>query len=524
MTSVLMCLMVAAFFIQNFLLLKFISKMFYIKGDIVSIIILSATSAGINLVLRFVFITSSPVAYMALTLFHFFQVALFVETDILTKITFGLMTPIHLMANSFIINSIVALVTKYTYYDLFNDTNLFMMVRTSNAITLALLIYLLSKVFGLKYFDELKKYPQRMKICVMLEILVVTNLLGASSMFVSLEFSYTVIIHMLVVAISMLGFFYLGMFMLVGFKMLDDYKIYTHSKLLENMYRNLLIEKSERTIEIDCRSGRVLNYMYKGEAKKAFVGQHYESLLQDIMHGKIHPAEKDSFVSKHKLSYMSILCSDDITSFYECEYRLQSDDGSYTWYKDLISVYREGNSNNIKAVMVTNNIQSSKNLEISATVDGLSGLYNKSTTEVLINAHLQEYKWGVLFMIDVDNFKSINDNFGHDIGDEVIKEVAAKLTYIFKPEDIIGRMGGDEFMVFVTSLGNVDINDRANQICDSIRKTYSINDISVTISASIGICEVSEFICSFVDLYKIADTALYESKSRGKNTYTIRQI
>ena len=90
-------------------------------------------------------------------------------------------------------------------------------------------------------------------------------------------------------------------------------------------------------------------------------------------------------------------------------------------------------------------------LEDKADTDLLTDLNNKMATERKIREYMEKYpdKQGVLFVLDVDNFKKINDTMGHAFGDEVLRSLAVRLQSMFRATDIVGRTGGDEFMVFL---------------------------------------------------------------------------
>ncbi len=158
-----------------------------------------------------------------------------------------------------------------------------------------------------------------------------------------------------------------------------------------------------------------------------------------------------------------------------------------------------------------------------AQKDALTGLYNKKTTEELIIKFLSDKenaKCGALMIIDIDNFKSINDTFGHLYGDAVIKQLGSSLRNIFQKSDVLGRVGGDEFFVFLRNYNEHEIlKQRAEQICNEFRKEYEQNGVIVKVSASVGIATTdNSFI--FEDIYKMADIALYNTKARGKNDYS----
>ena len=158
-------------------------------------------------------------------------------------------------------------------------------------------------------------------------------------------------------------------------------------------------------------------------------------------------------------------------------------------------------------------------LEKRAQVDQLTELLNKSTTQELIEMRLaagnRTGKHGALIMIDVDNFKTVNDRYGHAMGDHVLSEIGRVIRNSFRGADVAGRVGGDEFMVYAQ---DVESGEAAVQL--AIRLTEHIEAIpdlpSVTLSAGIALFPTHGK--SFQELYKAADAALYQVKKSGKAT------
>ncbi len=124
-----------------------------------------------------------------------------------------------------------------------------------------------------------------------------------------------------------------------------------------------------------------------------------------------------------------------------------------------------------------------------------------------------------------DNFKTVNDKLGHNIGDQLIVDVSNDLVGLFRKDDIIGRIGGDEFLVFVKlAAEDFNIENKAIEICEALSKTYSNDVAHVSVTASIGISKTSLLTYNFDQLFKLADVALYTSKEKGKNTFTCMDI
>jgi len=158
----------------------------------------------------------------------------------------------------------------------------------------------------------------------------------------------------------------------------------------------------------------------------------------------------------------------------------------------------------------------SEAMEIART-DSLTGIYNRATTQKLIEniLQLEVSHTHALFMIDIDNFKMINDNYGHIYGDSVLKELAEALRICFGETEIIGRMGGDEFAVFIPQVHrHGEVLQLGTKLCDRLtaRKIQGIQ-----VNCSVGVALAPKHGSTFMKLYNNADKALYMAKSLGKN-------
>ena len=161
-----------------------------------------------------------------------------------------------------------------------------------------------------------------------------------------------------------------------------------------------------------------------------------------------------------------------------------------------------------KAYFVLN--QLNKELEVNATIDNLTKVCNRRYTEKQI-AHLN--KGYFLTLIDVDNFKQINDTYGHLMGDDVLKRIASVLKEVFPSPNIVGRWGGEEFIVIIPD--NLVLNGTA--LAEQARqRIYDTNfDLCMPVSISLGI--VHNHLGNYEDALRVADHALYRAKAQGKN-------
>ena len=157
-------------------------------------------------------------------------------------------------------------------------------------------------------------------------------------------------------------------------------------------------------------------------------------------------------------------------------------------------------------------------LEHRASHDALTGLMNRSAIQNEIDNRLKEDQQGVFLLMDLDNFKKVNDTLGHGQGDKVLQRFASLLEDFFWEDDLKARLGGDEFVVFLTnSIPEKDLTAQLGRLLkvltDKLFNEYSANGLSV----SIGACYVQGTCTTFAQLYKQADSAMYAAKFGGKN-------
>lgn len=157
-------------------------------------------------------------------------------------------------------------------------------------------------------------------------------------------------------------------------------------------------------------------------------------------------------------------------------------------------------------------------------MDGLTGLYNRMTIEQLIDQefHKQPEASHILFVIDVDDFKHVNDTYGHASGDEALHNVANALKQCFRKDDLLGRIGGDEFVVLMKA--NTLIYQelpvkKINMLKTLLSNIHIKKDPAFIIHCSIGISIYPQDGTNYKDLFTWADHSMYEAKKNGKNTF-----
>ena len=152
----------------------------------------------------------------------------------------------------------------------------------------------------------------------------------------------------------------------------------------------------------------------------------------------------------------------------------------------------------------------------------MTGLLNRNIIQYEIENKLQENdRNGVLILMDIDNFKGINDKLGHPVGDEVLVRFSGVLRDLFRRSDVISRLGGDEFSVFMPGTPPIScLEEKARDLNDKghfVYVTEGGEEISTSVSIGIAIANSKD---NYDSLYKKADEALYASKEKGKKTHS----
>ncbi len=209
--------------------------------------------------------------------------------------------------------------------------------------------------------------------------------------------------------------------------------------------------------------------------------------------------------------------------------RIANAEGKYLWTNIAATVQLNEQNQPVRIVGMLTDIDAIKRASIAlkeqAERDPLTRLLNKGSTQAAISRQLSEAtpdSLSALLVMDLDNFKAVNDNFGHLYGDAVLTNVAQELKRFFRSHDVIGRIGGDEFVIFLQNLpGRETIENRCIQLVESLHELLEKTVPGHQVSCSLGVALCPGHGTSYNDLFRHADEALYSSKKKGKNTYSI---
>ena len=195
---------------------------------------------------------------------------------------------------------------------------------------------------------------------------------------------------------------------------------------------------------------------------------------------------------------------------------------SYTFikhYETLLATFLGLIVLSLMIYLAHSNSRENKYLIHLSEIDPLTSVFNKETTQKLIDQKLKNHEQFCFLILDVDDFKSVNDNYGHAVGDKVLKNLSDLFKNHFRQTDIVGRIGGDEFIILIED--EVIAESRIQSLLKKVNelKIEELQDFKLSIS--VGMAFAPSNGTTFMELYRHADHALYQTKRTGKNNYKI---
>lgn len=284
----------------------------------------------------------------------------------------------------------------------------------------------------------------------------------------------------------------------------------------------------ENIYELDITHNRSANQATARyfESQGASPGLPYDKGLRIIAEKQIKPAFRQG--------YLDTFLPENVLRAYETgqeslhyDFMISKDGISYYWMRITARLVWLESDRSLHMLTYRQNIDAEKRrerkLQDLAETDEMTGLLTKTATSRRIDELLEAHPGEpfAYFILDIDNFKQANDQFGHPFGDSVICAFASALQAHFREEDVLGRIGGDEFVVFVPGPSKIWVEKKAWSLCQALCVTHTYSGMSWDISTSIGIALAPEHGTDAATLYKNADIALYVTKERRKNGFTL---
>jgi diguanylate cyclase (GGDEF)-like protein/PAS domain S-box-containing protein len=277
----------------------------------------------------------------------------------------------------------------------------------------------------------------------------------------------------------------------------------------------------------DVSDGGRLAYM--SPQVSTILGYRPEELVDDpeLWPSRIHPDDRARAIAAYDEHWRT-------GEPLRAEYRMVAMDGSEVWVRDEAYAMADDTQSGRRMsqgllVDITDHKRLESKLIHDALHDPLTGLANR----VLLRDHLERAiaRQGrtpgtvALLFVDLDDFKRVNDSYGHVAGDQILVEVAERLTGSVRAEDVVGRQSGDEFAVLLGRVGDADeAITSAERLLRELRRPFQLGARSIVVGGSIGIAVASERDATAEELLTQADAAMYAAKADGKGTYAVYDV
>ena len=291
----------------------------------------------------------------------------------------------------------------------------------------------------------------------------------------------------------------------------------------EKHYR-LLVENMRDVVWI--LDPNTLRFRYVSPSVERLRGYSAEEVMRELLDNGLTPEYAATMKRQIQLNMAEFLSGNDPDKVYVEEIRQPRKDGSSVWTEAIARFYRNEETGQVEIHGVTRDISERKaaqeEIQHMAMHDLLTGLPNRMLLndrlqQALVAARRDEGRVALMFL-DLDKFKQINDTLGHDVGDQLLQQAAARMQECVRESDTVARIGGDEFIVLLRAV--VDAHDAiavAEKIRVALSRPCTLMQHRFTISCSIGIALYPEHGNDGVELSKHADIAMYLAKERGRD-------
>lgn len=300
-------------------------------------------------------------------------------------------------------------------------------------------------------------------------------------------------------------------------------QIMTLNKEKQAMFRSATEQMYENIYELNITQNRAEGENTERYFESLGVPKYtpFDEALKVIANKQIHEDYREEYI--RKFDPKNIIHEYENKNYHlHYDFPSTNDGETYHWISIDTHIYKLDEDDTIRMFVYRKNIDLEKHIEYLSQTDEMTSILNKSAStrnikELLCQRSNEMY---ALIMCDIDDFKFINDTYGHDFGDKIIIEFATRIKSLFDSDVIIGRIGGDEFIIFA-KIENVNaIRQKVIELSKLLAEEYTVDSKTCTSSASIGVAIVPNNGTDFDTLYKNADTALYRTKRSGKNWYT----
>ena len=268
-----------------------------------------------------------------------------------------------------------------------------------------------------------------------------------------------------------------------------------------------------------------LKYLYVSPSSKEVFGFDYKNLLEQESFFNIHPDYIEILDEKFTEAIEK-------SETFDVKLKVFHTERGWIWTEIKGKPVYDRDGQFLHLLLIARDISKEKqqedHLKYFAYHDILTGLPNRrmlnDQLETAISMLSEKHTPFVLMLLDVDNFKQINDSYGHEIGDKIIIEFGARLQRIVDEKAFVARLSGDEFVILLLDMNNEEyVKKIARQINETVKEPVIIQHTKLEITVSIGIVLLEDASLTADQALRYADVALYKGKDLGKNTFTIYQ-
>lgn len=300
-------------------------------------------------------------------------------------------------------------------------------------------------------------------------------------------------------------------------------RIHEYQKFMIDATQGLYENIYELNITHNCAGSKETKKYFKGLGISADTP--YDEVLQEIAKQQIKKEFMQGYIDTFNTKNVLEKFRNGINNL-SYDFMITSNGKNYYWLRISARIFYWKYDDSVRMLTFRENIDKRKKMEFAAKIDILTGLYNKKTVENFIEKILEEEENNngkcVFIIIDVDYFKLANDYWGHSFGDKVLLQITEKLRKYFRSTDIIGRFGGDEFLVFLRDFYSIEwLKKKLNGLNKVLVENIESEGKICKISASIGAAVYPKTVASYEEMFEKADKELYIVKQNGRNGNSI---
>lgn len=473
-------------------------------------------------------ITLNPTITMPLIFVLIFSTSFLYKGNLKTRLFATVLLNVFFILSEIVVASIFVLFIKEGFEVMFTNNS----IRVLATILSKIVFLLICKIICLFKKDVHSDMP--IKYWIPLLLIPLFSLFLSISIF-DVNTFFTLENLKFISLISSIGILYINFIVFYLFKfIIDKTKLSMKYEILEkeiihkeelrlsNERYKIIVEQTDSVVfEWNIKENK--SFVSQGWIDKFGYSNTFENIFKEIR-------DKDLVHCEDKTIFETFLESIKKKNRHnQAVYRLKKSNGEYIWCRTSITNICNDENELLKVVGVIvdvdSDIKKHEELKARAESDSLTSIYNKGTFEKLVEEAIVMNtgdKKDALFIIDLDDFKEINDNFGHPFGDFVLKTFAERIQTSFGSIDLIGRIGGDEFVVYMQDyVTEVNLHKKAKELNRVLSDNYADLSFSFDASVSIGIARYPQNGSSFLELFKNADRALYSVKASGKNSYCL---